>query len=354
MYKITSVIIGVIVLILIVSTLLWKNFFTSGVSPLKVAQNQQFISIPSVTTTPLLDDPFVDLTIPYLRQRNYQSSLGPLTKLNENSTYSSYLTSYTSDNLKINALLTEPKGDKPEGGWPAIVFVHGYIPPTSYKTTEKYTDYIDYLARNGFVVLKIDLRGHGSSEGEPNGAYYSADYVVDTLHAYKALQSAAFVNPKRVGLWGHSMAGNVVLRSLVSMPDIPAGVIWAGAGFTYSDLRTNGISDSSYQPLPPQNTSLSRRQQLTNLHDQANPDDPFWKQVIPTNYLSDFKGAIQLDHAVDDPVVSVEYSRGLDKILGQTQIPHELHELPSGGHNITGSSFTDAMNHTVKFYKEHL
>jgi dipeptidyl aminopeptidase/acylaminoacyl peptidase len=138
------------------------------------------------------------------------------------------LTSYDSDGLRVNGLLTIPKGQGPH---PAIVFVHGYIAPTIYKTTERYQDYVDYLARNGFVVFKIDLRGNGESEGDPGGAYYSGDYVIDTLNAYVALQSAEFVDPARVGLWGHSMAGNVTFRALVAKKDIPA--VSSGQGRLY-------------------------------------------------------------------------------------------------------------------------
>src|SRR5690606_32073025 len=99
-------------------------------------------------------------------------------------------------------------------------------PPSQYSTVTQYDDYIDFLARSGFVVFKIDLRGHGDSEGEAGGGYYGSDYIVDTLNAYSALEHADFVNPHAIGLWGHSMAGNVVLRSMVAKPDIPAAVIW--------------------------------------------------------------------------------------------------------------------------------
>ena len=33
----------------------------------------------------------------------------------------------------------------PEGGFPAIVFIHGYIPPSVYRTTERYVAYVDAL-----------------------------------------------------------------------------------------------------------------------------------------------------------------------------------------------------------------
>lgn len=76
-----------------------------------------------------------------------------------------------------------------------------------------------------------------------------------------------------------------------------------------------------------------------------------WKMVPMTNYLSDIKGAIQLNHAMDDTVVDIGYSRDLQALLDKTNIPHELHEYSSGGHNISGSSFAQAMQNTVSFFK---
>ncbi len=298
--------------------------------------------------------PFQELTIPYLRSRTYSSSLGNLEKLADNSTYTSYLTSYTSDGLKINGLLTIPKGTTPNGGWPAIVFVHGYIAPTLYQTTKNYIAYVDYLAKSGFVVFKIDLRGHGTSEGEASGAYYSSDYVIDTLNAYSALQTADFVNKNAIGLWGHSMAGNIVFRSFAAQPDIPAVVIWAGAGYTYTDLQTYAIHDNSYRP-PQQNSEIQRkRNELRKVYGDFNPTSAFWQLVPAANYLTDLKGVVQINHAVDDPVVGINYSRNLDSLLDKTNVVHEFYEYPSGGHNITGASFTLAMQRTVEFFSRKL
>lgn len=308
-------------------------------------------SLPSPSPNPF---PFQELTIPYLRSRDYTSKLGDLEKYSEKSSYTSYLTSYLSDGLSIKGLLTKPNSEMPEGGWPAVVFIHGYIPPKTYQTTEKYGDYVDFLARNGLVVFKIDLRGHGTSEGEPGGAYYSSDYIIDTLNAYSALTLSGFVNPQKIGLWGHSMAGNVVLRTLAVRPDIKAGVIWAGAVYTYKDLSDYGISDFSYQP-PPGNVERQRkRQKLRETYGDPKDGDPFWNLVAPTNFLSDIKSAIQIHHALNDNIVSIEYSRNLNNLLGKTSIAHQLNEYDFGGHNIEGASFTQAMQKTVEFFKEYL
>jgi uncharacterized protein len=316
---------------------------------------QKVISRPTgqdVTPTPM---PFRDLTIPYLRELTYKSELGELETAYEGSNYTAYITNYTSDGLKINGLLTRPTGEAPSGGWPAIVFVHGYIPPASYETNgQAYSSYVDYLASKGYVVFKIDLRGHGQSEGEPGGAYYSSDYIVDVLNAYSSLENASFVNPKKIGLWGHSMAGNVTMRSWAAKKEIPAVVIWAGAGYTYEDLIKYRITDSSFQPQANNMQRLRRRQEIYEKYGSPSAKVKFWQEVTPVNYLTELKGAIQLHHAVDDDVVNIAYSRDLNALLEKTSLPHEFYEYASGGHNISGGSFNEAMQRTAEFYNKHL
>ncbi len=330
-------------------------FNTHRLSQSDLSQNNPSQANQNSFVNPLMTDaPFSDMTIPYLRQRNYDGDLGDFKQVSETSTYTSYLTNYTSDGLKINALLTEPKGKMPNGGWPAVVFVHGYIPPTQYATLEKYEDYINYLARNGLVVFKIDLRGHGDSEGEASGAYYSGDYIIDTLNARAALKKADFVNPEKVGLWGHSMAGNVVLRSIASDHTVPAAVIWAGAVYTYQDFHDFGIQDDSYRPPSTQTDRQKRRQELFDTYGQFDGANEFWSKVVATNYLEGYKGAIQLHHATNDDVVSVKYSQNLAPLLENMGVRNEYHEYNAGGHNISNPSFSQAMQSTVEFFKREL
>lgn len=306
-----------------------------------------------ITSTPIPEQ-FRSLTVPYLRERSYASKLGEQEVISQDAEYISYLTNYDSDGLRVNGLLTRPTGDTPPGGWPAIVFIHGYIPPSDYQTTGQYADYVDYLARNGFVVFKIDLRGHGNSEGEAGGGYFGSDYIVDTLNARAALATTDFVNPDKIGLWGHSMAGNISMRAWAARPEIPAVVIWAGAVYTYGDREKYGINDSSFSPNSLNTQRQSRRRELFEKMGSPSAQSNFWQQVIPTNYANDLKGALQIHHAVDDDVVNVGYSRDLIKILENTSVPHALYEYPSGGHNISGASFETAIQRTVDFYKEYL
>ncbi len=286
---------------------------------------------------------FDDLTIPFLMSRTYGSNISTLTNYKDFGTYSSFLTSYDSDGLKINGLLAIPKGKTPEQGWPAVVFVHGYIPPTLYKTTEKYIEYIDYLAKNGVAVFKIDLRGHGNSEGEPSGAYYSSDYVIDTLNAYEAVKKFAGVDPNNISIWGHSMAGNVAFRAAVVQKNIPKIFLWAGAVYTYADFSKYGIKDNSYRPPDLSTERQKRRKLLFDTYGTFSENNDFWRKVVGTNFLDDVSSKFIIQHAVDDQVVGIGYSRDLDSELKKQGKNSVLYEYKSGGHNISGSSFNTAM-----------
>src|SRR3989344_6808559 len=84
------------------------------------------------------------LTIENLRKGEYPGSEIMVEQtLGSGSNYERYIVSYKYEGLKIFALLTIPNGTPPENGWPAIIFNHGYIPPTQYRATERYVAYTD-------------------------------------------------------------------------------------------------------------------------------------------------------------------------------------------------------------------
>ncbi len=345
------ILIAVIIIVILVSSLAGFVFYPQFQANITKTEEALRPALNGVITTTPKPFAFQELTIPYLKSRKYQSSMSTPKQAINKADYNGYLLNYDSDGLKINAELTIPTGTPPAGGWPGLIFVHGYIPPQNYQTLVNYASFVDYIAQSGVAVLKIDLRGHGDSEGDPGGAYYSSDYIIDALNAYSALQTEKSVNPNKIAIWGHSMAGNVVLRTIAVNPTIPKAIIWSGAGYTYSDLTKYRINDGSYRPQPSGSPQQIKRQQLFDNYGQFNPDSWFWKQVPATNYLSGIKTTIQIHHAVDDQVVSINYSRDLNQLLNSSSIAHELYEYKTGGHNITGQSFTQAMDRTVEFIK---
>ncbi len=297
-----------------------------------------------------------ELTIAALSQRQIDGSPIILEQqLEDGANYARYIASYLSEGNKIYGLLTTPFGEPPEGGHKAIVFIHGYIPPDQYRTTERYVAYVDALARAGFVVFKIDLRGFGESEGEPSGAYFSPDYSVDAIAALKSLQTLDFVDPAGIGLWGHSMAGNITLRAMLVEPAIQAGVIWAGAVYSYDDFTRYSIEDPSYNPNAAASSPGRRIGQLIReSYGAPNTAEPFWQAVSLTEHIDLLQAPIQLHHALDDTVVTVDYARDLAAVLNAAGKVYEFYEYDGGGHNITSPYFDAAMQRTIAFFQEHL
>ncbi|MGB1288163.1 MAG: alpha/beta hydrolase family protein, partial [Aggregatilineales bacterium] len=239
-------------------------------------------------------------------------------------------------------------------GFKAIVFNHGFIPPDVYQTTERYIAYVGNLASNGFVVFKIDMRGHGNSEGEPQGTYFSPGYTIDAITAVKSLQMLDFVDPDGIGMWGHSMAGNLLLRAMLMESDIKAGVIWAGAVYSYADLTRYAIDDPSAQRTLNDPNRVRRGTAIRELYGDPGSDHPYWQAISLTAHLNLLQHPVQIHHAFNDTVVSSGYSVDLAAALAATDKTYELYQYEGGGHNIDAPYFTQAMQRTVQFFRDNL
>ncbi len=315
---------------------------------------------PTPTQTEVVFAVGEDITLPYLRTLDIQGSeIVFEEELEHRWNYSQYLVSYISEGNKIYGLLTIPEGEPPEGGFKAIVFNHGYIPPTVYRTTERYLAYVHHLASSGFVVFKIDYRGHGNSEGEPSGSYFSPGYTIDAIAALKSLQKMDIIDPQGIGMWGHSMAGNLVLRAMLIEPDIKAGVIWAGAVYSYDDFVKYGINDNTYRPpatSDPNGGADRRRRSREIFETYGSPDSQvdYWRAVSLTENLEYLNSPIQLHHAQDDSVVNIGYSFDLAVELQANNKVYEFYTYEGGGHNLYSPYFDQAILRTAEFFRKYL
>lgn len=297
------------------------------------------------------------LTITAMRKKDYPgSNLVIEQTLSDEYNSHQYIASYKSEGLKIYGLLTVPIGQMPKNGWPVIIFNHGYIPPTQYRTTERYVAYVGGFASAGYIVFKPDYRGNGSSEGRPEGAYYSTSYVTDVLNALATIRKYKDANPGKIGMWGHSMGGNITLRSLVVRPDdIKAAVIWGGVVGTYNDLMNNWQRRVSYIP-PPTEMALrnSYRANLIAKYGTPESNPEFWHSIDPNYYLSDITAPIQLDTGAEDEEVPPAFSQGLFDRLRKLKKTAEFYSYPGGDHNISDPNFSLAMQRSVDFFNKYL
>ncbi len=294
------------------------------------------------------------MAIETLRQGSYPGSDIVLEKeLERGVNYRRYYAYYLSEGLKIYGLLTIPDGEMPAGGWPAIVFNHGYIPPEIYKTTERYIAYVDKIARSGYIVFRIDYRGHDQSEGEATGAYGNPGYLVDVMNAVASIQKFPQANPEKIGMWGHSMGGFLTLRAMVISKDIKVGVIWAGVVGSYPDLVYNWRRTGA--AVTPSPSSQGRGWRTGWLEQYGTPEQnpAFWNAVSANSYLTDLSGPIQLHHGTADEDVPVAFSETLYGQIRAAGQYAELYTYPGDNHNIS-ASFDTAMTQTIAFYDAYL
>lgn len=268
--------------------------------------------------------------------------------------YKQYVSSYNSEGNKIYALLTIPTETKPNGGWPVIVFNHGYIPPEEYRTTERYVAYVEGFAKQGYIVFKPDYRGHGMSEGEPLGTYYSPAYTADVLNAVSSIKKYKDVNFEKIGMWGHSMGGHITVRSMVINKDIKAGVIWGGVVSSYEDMFKNWRRSTPWKPsMQEQRVRKSNRQNLVEKYGEPNQKSEFWRSIAPINFVEDISGPIQLHHGINDEEVPWEFSESLYNELIKLNKGAELYKYESADHNLS-QVFNTAMSRSVIFFDKHL
>lgn len=323
-----------------------KKFILAGICLLaivlflQVDRQQQEVKMPEV---PKEEHP---MSINVLRRKSYPGSEIKIeSELPGGSNYKRYIASYFSEGNKIFGLLTIPDGEEK---YPIIVFLHGYIPPREYKTTEKYVEYQDRLARAGMITFKIDLRGHGNSEGMPVNTHFSYDYVTDTMNAIASMKKLTEADSERVGVWGHSNGGEIGLRAMVIDGRIKAGVFWAGVVGSF-----RGMLQQYNSKIP----FLDRRRLQSELIDQyglpdQNPE--FWQSIDPYFHLNNIGGRIQLHHGTADNSVPSETSRELKDALEKNGKSVEYFEYQGGDHNLGGKVFGPAMERTVRFFKDNL
>ena len=123
------------------------------------------------------------------------------------------------DQIDLAGTITYPRGkDK----YPAVVLVSGSGPQDRNESLmghEPFKILADFLTRNGIAVLRYDDRGVAESKGDFKTAT-SADFSKDAIAALNYLKTKPFVNPKRIGIIGHSEGG--LIAFLLAGQKVPA------------------------------------------------------------------------------------------------------------------------------------
>lgn len=144
----------------------------------------------------------------------------------------------TESGHQMSALLLVPKTATKDNPAPAIVTSHGW-----YNTREMQDlNYVEY-ARRGFVVLSIDMYGHGNSETIENGTWWEDGNNANGMYdAVKLAATLPYVDATRIGVTGHSNGAlasrtAVMLDNKAETPLIAAALLVSNDA-VYQDAET--------------------------------------------------------------------------------------------------------------------
>ncbi len=137
--------------------------------------------------------------------------------------------SFQNGDIKLAGTLTLPPTQGPH---PAVVMITGSGPQNRDEELFGFKPFriiADHFTRNGIAVLRYDDRGVGGSTGNTSQST-SEDFAGDVLAAVKFLQSRSDINPKQIGLCGHSEGGLVAPMVAARSKDVAFIILMSGPG----------------------------------------------------------------------------------------------------------------------------
>ena len=132
---------------------------------------------------------------------------------------------------ELAGTLTRPEGNGP---FPAVVLITGSGLQNRDEELMGHKPFLvlaDYLTRHGIAVLRYDDRGAGKSTGDVASAT-SEDFAGDAWAVWQTLRGRPEIDPKRIGLLGHSEGALIAPMLAASHPEIAFIVMLAGPGVT--------------------------------------------------------------------------------------------------------------------------
>ena len=155
--------------------------------------------------------------------------------------------------VTLAGTLTLPRGNGP---FPCAILITGSGPEDRDETVFGHRPFLvlaDHLTRKGIAVLRIDDRGVGQSTGRFSQST-SEDFASDVLAEIDFLGSHPEIDPRRIGLIGHSEGGLIAPMVANRSKSVRFVVLMAGPGIpgdstlalqTAAVRRSLGVGESS-------------------------------------------------------------------------------------------------------------
>jgi pimeloyl-ACP methyl ester carboxylesterase len=141
----------------------------------------------------------------------------------------------TAGGVKLAGTLTVPQG---KGPFPAVLLITGSGVQNRNEELMGHKPFLliaDYLTRRGIAVLRVDDRGIGGSTGSGDQSTTN-DFVGDVLTGVAFLKKQPEIDPKKIGLIGHSEGGLIAPIAASRSTDVAFIVMMAGTGLPGEEI----------------------------------------------------------------------------------------------------------------------
>jgi len=239
------------------------------------------------------------------------------------------------DGQTLHYRMFEPAKKVAGKRYPVVVGVYGG--PGAQRVTNSWSPkdlYFQYLAQNGFIVFQLDNRGsenRGKAFEDPIYKKLAVVELEDQITGVEYLRSLSYVNPQKIGIYGHSYGGYMTIMAMLKAGDyFAAGV----SGAPVTDWR---LYDTHYT-----------ERYLGNPNENALGYEQ--SSVFP--YVDGLKGKLLIYHGMADDNVLFTHST---KVFGALQKQGKLFEVmtyPGSKHAMFGQPVQTHLHKTITEFFE--
>ena len=231
------------------------------------------------------------------------------------------------DRLEIPALFYKPLQIKREEKAPALVKVHG---GPGGQARVGYSSVVQYLVNHGYVVIDVNNRGssgYGKTFYKMDDKKHGEVDLDDCVWAKKFLASTGYVDENKIGIFGGSYGGYMVLAALTFRPEeFAAGV----------DLF--GISNwvRTLQSIP----SWWESEKEALYAEMGNPetDLEYLRRISPLFHAGEIKKPLMVLQGANDPRVLKVESDEIVEAARKKGLPVEYIVFENEGHGFVNKA----------------
>ncbi len=243
------------------------------------------------------------------------------------------------DGLEVPTLvLTPPNATGPR---PTVIVIHG---GPEAQSRPIFNPVAQYLVSRGFTVVSPNVRG-SSGYGKRYQALDDVEKRMDSVKDIEALVRwlvrEGRADPERVGVYGGSYGGFMVLACLTTYPELfAAGVDIVGISSLVTFLE---------------NTSAYRRKLREAEYGSLSSDRAFLESVSPISRVDRIRAPLFVIHGANDPRVPVTEAESIVRALRERGVPVEYLRFEDEGHGLAKlENKLKAYPEVAAFLEEHL